>query len=413
MPNRHCPPSRQTPESRAAAGDRTVPPRLCRRVGLTGAILLCLAPVAAATNYEVTDLVADVPGVATYTDPNLVSPWGFASSPTSPFWVADNGAGVTTLYNGSGQPQPLVVTIPPASGGVPPSSPTGVVFNGGADFEVAPGAPARFIFASEEGTISGWNPVSVTNAIREVDHSASGADYKGLAIGSNAGGNFLYAANFAAGRIDVFDHTFADTSLGGNFQDPNLPAGYAPFNIQNVGGNLLVTYALQGGGGHDPMVGPGIGIVDVFATDGSFLQRLVTGGALDAPWGLALAPAGFGDFSDDLLVGNFGDGRINAYNPLTGDYHGTLFDASALPVTIDGLWGLGFGNGGNGGDTSTLYFAAAPPGQGPDEAHGLFGSIAALGIPAPSTIPEPSTRLLFGLGLVGFSVAAVRRRCRG
>jgi len=400
MPNENRQPTGPTPQTRVVARYLNVLPRLCRLAGLTVGILLSLVSTALATSYEVTNLVSDIPGVAAYTDPNLVNPWGFAASSTSPFWVADNGTGVSTLYNGTGQPQALVVTIPPPAGGVPPSSPTGVVFNGGPGFEIVPGSPARFLFATEDGTISGWS--SGTNAILKVDNSAT-ADYKGLAVGSNGGGNFLYAANFAAGTIDVFDATFAQTFTGG-FIDPVLPAGYAPFNIQNVGGELLVTYGQQDAGGHDAVAGAGNGIVDVFATDGSFVRRLLTGGALNSPWGLALAPAGFGEFSGDLLVGNFGDGQINAFDPASGAYQGALLDPMGLPVTIDGLWGLNFGNGGDGGDLSTLFFAAGIPGGGSVEDHGLFGSIA--------IVPEPSMLLPFVLILVGLRVAAGKRQRR-
>jgi uncharacterized protein (TIGR03118 family) len=372
--------------------------------GWAAVILLALAPVAAATDYAVTNLVSDIPGLAAYTDPNLVNPWGFTASPTSPFWVANNGTGVATLYNGSGQPQPLVITVPPAAGGASPSSPTGVAFNSGTGFEVQPGSPARFLFATEDGTISGWSSVSITSAVRLVDNSAGGADYKGVAIGSGASGTFLYAANFAAGTIDVFNSVFAPTALAGGFTDPILPSGYAPFNIQSMGGNLLVTYALQDAN-RDVVAGAGNGFVDVFDTAGNFVRRLIGDGALNSPWGLALAPADFGEFGNDLLVGNFGDGRVNAFDPLTGDYQGTLLDSMGLPITIDGLRGLNFGNGGNGGDTSTLYFAAGIAGGGLGVgAHGLFGSIA--------PVPVPSTLLLMGSGLSGLLVAA-RRRQRG
>jgi uncharacterized protein (TIGR03118 family) len=383
---------------RSWPGNLTVSSARCR--GWTVAILVILSPVAVATNYGVTNLVSDISGLAAYTDPNLVNPWGFAASATSPFWVANDRTGVATLYNGSGQPQPLVVTIPPPSGSTPPSSPTGVVYNGSADFSVGPASsPARFIFAAEDGTISGWS--SGTAAVRLVDNSAAAADYKGLAIGSNAGGNFLYAANFAAGTIDVFDGTFAPALLSGSFTDPNIPSGYAPFNIQNVGGQLLVTYALQGANG-DVVAGAGNGFVDVFNTTGNFVRRLIGGGVLNSPWGLALAPADFGEFSNDLLVGNFGDGRINAFDPLTGGYQGAFLDTMGLPITIDGLRGLSFGNDGNGGNADTLYFSAGIAGAGSVGDHGLFGSIAA--------VPVPSTLLLMGFGLSGLLAAGHRRR---
>jgi uncharacterized protein (TIGR03118 family) len=344
------------------------------------------APATAA--YVQTNLVSDIPTFAAFTDPNLKNPWGIASSPTSPFWVSNNGTGTSTLYNSLGQPfpvaSPLVVTIPPAPGGTP----TGQVFNGGSDFQINPGQPARFIFATESGTIAAWNPAAnATNAITKVDNSASGAVYKGLAIGSTASGNFLYAANFASGAIDVFDKSFTPTSLPGSFTDPNLPSGYAPFNVQNLDGTLYVTYAVRGLNGDD-VSGAGNGIVDAFDTNGNLLRRVATAGALNSPWGLALAPLGFGEFGGALLVGNFGDGVIDAFNPITGLLLGTLLDVTNNPIVNDGLWGLRFGNGGNGGSLNTLYFTAGLN----DEQDGLFGSIAA--------VPEPATVALVLVGIL-------------
>jgi uncharacterized protein (TIGR03118 family) len=346
--------------------------------------MLCLALPATATEYAVHNLVSDVPGLAAYTDPNLKNPWGLSSSATSPFWVANNGTGLATLYNGAGVTQPLVVTIPPPAGAQGPATPTGVVFNGSADFFLFPGIPARFLFATEDGTISGWNPgASPTNAILKVDNSSAGAVYTGLALGNNGLANFLYAANFSSGNIDVFDSNFSPAFLSGNFTDPNLPAGYAPFNVQNIGGRLYITYA-------PPGAGPGQGLVDIFNMDGSFVQRLISNGALNSPWGLALAPADFGQFSNTLLVGSSGDGRINAFDPLTGDLIGTLQDTNG-DIVINGLWGLIFGNGGSGGDPNILYFTA-----GPDEGqHGLFGSLA--------PVPIPGAVWLLGSGLLGLA----------
>jgi len=353
------------------------------------------APVAAA--YVQTNLVSNIQGVAAFTDANLKNPWGISSSPTSPFWISNNGTGTSTLYNGAGQPfpvnNPLVVTIPPSPG----STPTGQVFNGGSGFELAPGQPARFLFATEAGTIAGWNPATnPTNALIEVNNGGTGASYKGLAIGNNASGDFLYAANFGNGKIDVFDSGFAAASLAGSFTDPNLPSGYAPFNIQNLNGTLYVTYALVGQGGDD-VPGAGNGIVDAFDTNGNLIKRVVTGGALNSPWGLALAPAAFGEFGGALLVGNFGDGLINAFNPTTGTPLGTLRDATNNPIANDGLWGLHFGNGGNGGSLNTLYFTAGPN----NEADGLFGSIAA--------VPEPASLALVVAGLLAAMVGGKPR----
>ncbi len=325
------------------------------------------------STYVVQNLVSDVPGLAAQTDPNLTNPWGIALNPTGPFWVANNHSGTTTLYNGSGQPfpvaNPTVVTIPSGA-------PTAQVFNGSAAFELAPGNPARFILASESGTISGWNPaVDPANAKLMVDRSSSGAIYKGLALGSNSSGPMLYAANFNAGTIDVFDASYQPATVSGGFQDPNLPAGYAPFNIQRIGRSLYVTYAQQDADKHDDVPGPGNGFIDVFDMDGNLLRRLVSNGPLNSPWGLTLAPDFFGDYSNALLVGNFGDGSINVFDPFTGNYLGSLLDANGNPISIPGLWGLQFGNGHNGGDANTLYFSAGIANGGSLEDHGLFGSI--------------------------------------
>src|SRR5947209_3842433 len=297
--------------------------RSFRRPVLEGLEDRCLM----ATGFIQTNLVSDIAGVARFTDPNLVNPWGIALAPTGPIWIADNGAGVSTVYNGAGKAlppnSPLVVTIPPPAGSAPgtQAAPTGIVFNGTSDFTVSANgnsAPAIFIFATEDGTISGWNAaVDRTNAILEVDNSAvpmagSGAVYKGLAQGSNANGNFLFATNVRAGTIDVFDKNFAKATLAGAFSAPNLPAGFAPFGIRNIGGSLFVTFALQNAAKHDDVAGPGNGFVDVFDTNGNLLKRFASQGSLNSPWGLALAPAKFGIFSNDLLIGDFGDGRINA-----------------------------------------------------------------------------------------------------
>jgi uncharacterized protein (TIGR03118 family) len=255
---------------------------------------------------------------------------------------------------------PLVVTIP---GG----SPTGQVFNTSTGFEITPGQPAAFIFASESGNITAWNPAQGTSAVMMA--STPDAVYKGLALASTSTGTYLYASNFHAGRIDVFDSTFKLTTVTGSFTDPNLPAGYAPFNVQEIGGSLYVTYALQDADAHDDVKGPGHGFVDEFTPDGALVRRLVSQGRLDSPWGLALAPSDFGRFSGALLVGNFGNGRIHAYDPTTGHLLGTL-GADRHPVVIDGLWGLRFGNG-VAGNTNSLLFTAGPK----DESHGLFGVI--------------------------------------
>jgi uncharacterized protein (TIGR03118 family) len=273
---------------------------------------------------------------AAHTDPNLVNPWGIVASPTgSPFWVSDNGQGVATLYDGSGAPQALVVTIPASgnSGATAPAPVTGVVFNSSStDFNVAgAGTAARFIFATEDGTIAAWN--SGTTAVLKSDNSdfVNGPVYKGLAIASNGSANFLYAANFRSGAVDVLDTSFHKTL---SFSDPGVPAGFAPFGIQNIGGKLYITYAEQNATKHDDVAGAGNGFVDVYNPVTNVLSRLVTQGVLNSPWGLALAPATFGPFAGDLLVGNFGDGRINAFDPVTGASLGSLVDANNLPVAV-------------------------------------------------------------------------------
>lgn len=348
------------------------------------AILVAIPVPSPGSVYRVSPLVSDVSGLAPVLDSNLANPWGIAASPTGPFWIADNRTGLSTIYSGSGQPESLVVSIAPAAGGLPPGSPTGVAFNGTSSFELTPGSPARFLFATEDGTISGWNPlVNPTSSVRMVDNSASGAVYKGLALASRAGQPTLYATNFRNGSIEVFDGTFSPLVLPGRFTDPGLPAGFAPFGISVVGGNLVVTYAKQDPSGQDNVPGPGLGFVDLFDTDGNMIRRLVSQGALNSPWGIAQAPGQFGEFSDDLLVGNFGDGRINAFDPATGDFRGALSDSTGAAVALEGLWGLTFGNGGAGGDPHTLYFTAGISAGGEVEDHGLFGAIAEVGEPTP------------------------------
>ncbi len=359
----------------------------------------------AATGYVQTNLSSDFPAVAAHLDPNLVNPWGMASSATSPIWVADNGSGLATLYDGAGVAQSLVVTMPPGA-----TAPTAVVFNTTSDFELTPGNKAIFLFASEGGTIAGWNPaVAATSALIEV--SNANADYKGLAIGATGGSNFLYAANFLTGAIDVFDATFAATTLSGNFTDPSLPAGYRPFNIQNVGGVLFVTYAVDDGTGHEVLPGAGSGIVDRFDTNGLFLSRFATGGLLDAPWGLALAPGTFGDLAGALLVGNFGDGRINAFDATTGAPIGTLNNATGTPIVNAGLRGLLFGNGGSGGLTDELFFTADVPGSGSVLDRGLFGKLA-VAPPNVLAVPtlSPGMGAVLALLLAGAAVAVLARR---
>lgn len=342
-------------------------------------LIVALVPAIADANfmhrhnaYVQTNLISDIPGVARITDPNLVNPWGMAAGPATPLWIADNGMDVSTLYTGGIHGSipvvlPLVVTIP---GGAP----TGIVFNPTTDFVVqgaSGSAPANFIFSSEAGQITAWSrAVSGTQAVSE--SSSATAIYKGLAMASTADGTFLYATNFHDGTVDVFDKDFAPATLAGDFTDPNLPAGFAPFGIQNLGGKLYVTYAMQGAGAEDDVPGPGNGFVDVFSPAGDFLKRLVSQGDLNSPWGLAMSPVNFGAFSNSLLVGNFGDGAIHAYDAKTGKLRGQLMNRDRNPIMIDGLWALRFGNGVI-GTPRTLLFTA---GIG-DESHGLFGEITA------------------------------------
>ena len=324
--------------------------------------------------FVVHNLVSDVPGVADHVDPNLVNAWGLTSLPGSPWWVADNGTDVSTLYQADGTPVPLVVEVQ--------SAPTGAVSNGGSNFVVREGTrsgPARFLFDTEKGKVLGWNPaVSLTHAVVAVDRSSVGAIYKGLAIASTTAGDFLYAADFHNARVDVFDGNFGLVATPGAFVDPKLPAGFAPFGITNIDGQIFVSYGKQDAEQSDELAGQGLGFVDRFKTNGAFIGRVVTRGQLNAPWGLARAPAGFRPFGGDLLVGNFGDGEINAYEPQPdGTYErvGALRGENHKPILIDGLWALAFGKGAlaNNGPTDTLFFTAGPG----DEQHGLFGRIRA------------------------------------
>jgi uncharacterized protein (TIGR03118 family) len=327
-----------------------------------------------AGGYVQINLASDLPGLAPVTDPNLVNPWGISSSPTGPFWFANNGTGTSSLLDGEGGVVPLVVTVPSAAGSV--GSPTGTVFNGGPGFAITANgwtAPSRFLFATEDGTIAGWtSEVDETRALLAVDNSSAGASYKGLALASDpAGHSFLYAADFGRGQIDVFDEAFQPVTRPGAFQDPNLPAGFAPFNIQNIDGQLFVTYALRDKAEPNNVPGAGHGFVDLFDADGQLVRRFASGGALDSPWGLAQAPADFGPLGGALLVGNTGDGRINAFDPNSGAFLGPLVDGDGVPITRPDLWALTFGNDHAGGAADTLFFAEGLD----DEAHGLVGAI--------------------------------------
>jgi uncharacterized protein (TIGR03118 family) len=343
-----------------------------------------------------TNLVSDQPGVAIVTDPELINAWGISFAPTSPFWISDNGAGLATLYQGTGAKQGLVVTIP-GSGGAS-GTPTGQVFNSTTSgFVLSNGTKSTFLFATEDGTIAGWNGGAGTTAITAV--STVGAVYKGLALGGTSTIPILFAANFSSGKVDAFNQSFG---LVNSFTDPTIPAGYAPFNVQVLNGKLYVTFALQDTAKHNDVAGAGHGYVDVFDLTGNLLQRLVSNGSLNSPWGLAIAPSSFASLAGDLLVGNFGDGTINAYDPTSGASLGALFDSHGNPLVIDGLWALTLGNGGVGSDPTAIYFTAGPDG----ETHGLFGDLTVSGV------PEASTWTMMILGFAGIGFMAYRRKSK-
>jgi len=318
------------------------------------------------------NLVSNTAGVADVTDPNLVDPWGVSFSATGPFWVSDHVSGVSTLYNGAGAITALVVTVPAGGGSKATGRPTGQVNNSTTAFLLPSGVKSSFIFATEDGTIAAWQ--AGATAVTIVDNSAT-AVYKGLAINPSATAPLLYATNFKQNRIDVFNGTFAPTTVPGGFVDAAIPAGFAPFNIWPLNGKLYVTYAKQNAAGTLDVAAPGNGFVDVFDFNGNLLSHLISNGVLNSPWGLALAPAGFGAFPGALLVGNFGDGTINAFNPASGAPLGTLQNTSGTPITNAGLWALIVGNGKTGGDPNTVYFVAGVPNSS-STPRGILGSIA-------------------------------------
>jgi uncharacterized protein (TIGR03118 family) len=354
-------------------------------LGLSAVLAITLAAPAHAASYKQTNLVSDIAG-AQQKDPNLVNPWGISASATGPFWISDNGMGLASVYAiGNTVVNPLVVTIPPPPGSPAgtTSAPTGNVFNiAGSGFKVSNGTVSGssvFLFATEDGTISGWSPsVNPLNAFIAVDNSVEdkadqqrrSAVYKGLAIATEDEGTFIYATNFRGGFVEQYDSNF---DLVRKFTDHRLPNSYAPFGIQVIGKKLYVTYAKTDPKRHDDVAGAGHGFVDVFDLDGNLEQRLITRGVLNSPWGVARAPSHFGKFSNALLIGNFGNGWINAFDARTGKFLGTLKRDSGKPIVIDGLWGLRFGNGQQAGPTTTLFFTAGID----HEAHGLFGSIVA------------------------------------
>jgi uncharacterized protein (TIGR03118 family) len=365
---------------------------------LSFAVLLSAARPAAAQFYLQHNLVSDLPGVADLQDDSLVNSWGLVSSTTSPFWVSNNGTGTATLYNTSGSGGSAVVKVELtnlACGCVTvPGDPTGVVFNGppltsGIGFVVSAGGasgPARFIFVTEDGSILGWNPgvpppvpppPLVSSQTVTVVPASDANVFKGVAIATTTKGEFLYVANFRAGTVDVFDSSW--TKQPAAFADPGIPAGFAPFGIQNIGGTIYVSYAKQDAAKHDDVAGVGNGFVNAFTTDGTLIRRVASGQTLNSPWGLTMAPAGFGEFSGNLLVGNFGDGRIQAFDVEhprgngQARFRGFLHGADGAQLRIDGLWALQFGNGAAAGPKTTLFFTSGPQG----ESHGIFGSLVA------------------------------------
>src|SRR5579863_4612160 len=372
---------------------------LCAGV-LLGTAVGCLSAQTASAppnNYLVHNLVSDLANTADHQDQNLVNPWGVGFGPT-PFWAGNNGTGTATLYGGTGAAIPLVVTIPQAGNAGTAGPVTGVIFNTFASnanaFDVQPGKPALFMFCSEDGVISGWNEsVSGSQASILFDNSKSGAVYTGCALGGTAATPYLFAANFHAGTIDVYDADFNlnpapfNQSVGpqpfsgsSSFSNLSIPFGFAPFNVQNINGTLFVTYAKQDAQKHTNVGGPGNGYVAMFNLNGSLIANLISQGPLNSPWGMAIAPANFGQFAGALLVGNFTDGTINAFNATSGATLGTLDDTAGNPIAIPGLWSLNFGGGAQGEDPGTLYITAGiggGPNNDPLQSHGLLASIQA------------------------------------
>ena len=356
--------------------------------------ILCVALMPqrthAASGYIQHNLVSDVPLLADLTDPNLVNPWGISFTASSPFWLCDQRTGLSTVYSTAGGAFAIsstVVKVPAGGGKTTPGPCTGTVVNTSGSaaapvFSPASGVNGSFLFVTEDGTISGRNG---STAVIKVDNSASGAVYTGLAIFNSASANYIYVANFHTGAIEVYDGNFNTATLSGSFSDPTVPAGFAPFNIQNLGGKLYVTYAKQDATKTIDVAGVGNGYVAIFDTNGNLIQHLISNGPLNSPWGIQIAPPSFGAFANDLLVGNFEDGMINAFNPSTGQLIGTMQDPSGNPIANPGLWALQFGNGGSGGFATTLFFTAGVSVEGSGiQSHGLFAAITTT---APPSVP--------------------------
>ncbi|MGB7159836.1 MAG: TIGR03118 family protein [Tepidisphaeraceae bacterium] len=388
-------------------------PHIGRGVGgLLIAMAVFVAPsgalLAGSVAFEQTALVSDgTDQTAVTTDPNLKNPWGMALAGPGIFWISNQRTGTSTLYNAAGTPQPagtpLVVNIPAARPA--PAGPTGIIFNGSSDFVVtkdSKSGPALFVFVGLDGQITGWSPdVDPTNAVVGLNDSDR-AIFTSLTNATNKGANTLYAANGLAGTVDTYGPDFNPLAVGGSFSDPDVPQGLVPFNVRALGGRIYVTYAIPGPeASNEP---EGSGAVSVFDTDGNLLQHLIDGGPLASPWGLALAPDGFGDFGGALLVGNFNeDGHINAFDPDTGEHLGTLLQANGEPISNEELWSLQFGNGQGGADPNTLFITAGIN----DEEGGLFARIE----PGGQVIPLPNM-LLVSPFVFAIAVAARRRFAR-
>ena len=343
-----------------------------------------MAPVST-TGLTDTALVSDGVIAAAHTDANLQNAWGLAAAPNGVFWIADNNSNVSTAYDGTGATQAPLVTV--AAGINGPANPTGIVFNATNDFVITTGTgsqPAQYLFAGEGGTINGWNQtVSGTTASVAYDDGAGGAVYKALALLSNGTANHLYATDLHNAKIDVFDATFNKVTLAGTFSDPTIPAGFAPFGIVALNAQLYVTYAKQDATAHDEVLGAGLGYVNIFDANGNLVRRFASAGMLNAPWGMAMAPAGFGAASGNLLIGNFGDGAINTFDPMSGNRLGSISLASGNPLMIPGLWALVFGNGAANQPAGTLFYTAGPSSQ----TRGVFGSVKQV----TSMSPPPCT----------------------